>query len=295
MKFSKMLLASAIALSSSAFAMESMSDDSLSDTTGQDGLTIGLTTSALSFGMNIYDTDSFAAVAPVVAADVADVGVITMGATANKVRLNTAGNPITLTIDAGSAAAGATPILNIGVAIPTGTVIHTGDLGVAGTATAKGVAAKGVFGAVVNNVTILNDMTITLGATTLNLQLGNAPQGAMVNVNTSMTGGGLNIANFALNDASLSGGGAIFASSIQVVNTGTAIASLPTATLGVVATASVKSTGLVIGLTTLGTASGMDVYMKSVGVGVSGTTPVIGDISLIGLNLSGSTVTIAGH
>ena len=287
----KLLLVSAISLAStSAFAMQSLDDDSLSDTTGQAGITIGITTPAagISYGMNIYDTDAFGSLA--------NVGVLTIGAN-TKASLSTGGNPINLVIDAGSGAAGASPVLNIAISIPTGTVIHTGDIGVAGTATAKGVAAVGVFGATVNNSKFLDDMTITLGATTATMQLGSGATN-LLNIATSMTGGGLTINNFALTDNAPTFGGSIFASKIQVVNKG----STPnaSATLGVAATADVTSSALSIGLTTLGVAgataaSGADVYMTSVGFGTSGTTPTIGDVSVIGLNLNGSTITIAGH
>lgn len=290
MKFSKLLLASAIAMSASAFAMEDMTEDAMSDATGQDGLTIGINTPAagISFGMNLYDTDAYGALA--------NVGVLTIGATANKFKLTTP-SAIILTIDAGSAAAGATPVLNVGIAIPANTVIHTGDIGVSGTATAKGAAARGVFGATVNNSNIMDDMTITLGATTATMQFGTGATN-FLSLNTTMTGGGLNIANFALNDNAASGGGAVAATNVQVVNNGTAVASLATANLGIVATANVKAGalntgGLLLTLGTVGNATGMDVYVKSLSLGAAALP--VGDISLIGLNVNTTTVLISGH
>jgi hypothetical protein len=278
MKFQKLLLASAIgvAMSSSAFAMESMTDDSMSSVTGQDGLTVSIQTPAagLSFQTNVYDSNGFGAgnLSP---------GVIVIGST-TKSSINTGTSAITLTIDAGAPSLGGAPTLNIAVGIPNNTVIHTGDIKVASTVTTAAFSAL-----TATSATLLNDMTITLGATTLNIQLGAQPQGAMIAMNTTMTGG-LNIANFALNDT-------VGGSSISVGNIN--LTDMSGANLTVVASVAAKPAGLVITTTTLGTAgtaagSGLDTQLTAVKLGGA---PAIGNVEILGLNLNGSVITIAGH
>lgn len=282
MKFSKLLLASAIAMSSSAFAMESMTDESLSEATGQDGINVKFTTlpAGISFVANIYDTDAFAT--PV------NIGALTLGTAVNPVKLITTASGINLAIDAGSAAAGASPVLNIAVGIGAGTIIHTGDIGVAGTATAKGTG--GTFPALVNNGVILNNMIMTLGATTMTVQLG-AGATNFLNIASTMTGG-LDITNFALNDLSPTNGGSIFAASIAIDDAGAGTDLTIAATAGI-KTGAVGVGGLSLALNTVGT-GGMDVRITDFGLGQSGTTPIMGDISLVGLNLNGSTLLISG-
>lgn len=272
----KLLLVSAIsAISSSAFAMQSMSDQALADTTGQDGLTVSIATPATGISMEtrIHDSDGFtgntSAGAIILGGAAGTNGVLTSiktpGVTA----------PIVAVIDAGHNGTNG-PVLNIGVTIPTGTIIHTGTIAVAdSTGMGNAVTAE--------TAPILNDTQITLGATSLNIQLGNAPQGAMIVANTSMTGG-LSMANFALND--VAGGSSISATSILMKD------NAGTGNLTVNASVSAKAAGLVVTATQLGSATGFDQQITALKLGGA---PAIGNVEVIGLNLNGTTITVAGH
>lgn len=270
--FKKVLLASAIAaLSSTSFAMQAMDDESLSSTTGQDGLDIGITTAnPITGDIILHDTDGVASLT------LPNAGAIVI----HGFSLDTFGNTITASVDAtGDANNDATtndPMLNIAVSIPTGTQIQTGSISVAHSL-GSGAGYDNDSG------TILNSMTLTLGATNMNIQLGNEVQGSMIALNTVMTGG-LSIAGFALNDAN--SGGSINAGNITVSDAGAANTDL-TLDVGVDATA----TGLSISLNTVGT-GGMDVVMTNVGLGSA--TP-IGDVDVVGLNVAGTTITLSGH
>lgn len=148
---------------------------------------------------------------------------------------------------------------------------------------------------------ILSGMTLTLGVTTLNVQLGSAEaQGHMIVVNTSMTGG-MTIDNMSINDnAGALSGGSIFVGQQKIVDAGGA-------NLTVVASVDVGSrnialgplqdivNGLVVGIGQLGTvANGVDIAMNNVRLGDSNMSD-LGDVQILGLNLNGSELVIAGH
>ena len=280
--FKKLALASAVAaLPMSGFAMEALQDEALSDVTGQDGLSISLTTD-LSATLIIHDVDG---IPTATQAGHNNAGAMVL----TGFGINTAGSALTLGIDAGdSAANAAAPVLNIAVSIPNNTTISMGSLTVAnsnrdGTAPAWGYSTT-------NQVTGVLDLgTVTLGTTTMNIQLGNEPQNDMIALNTSISGG-LSISNFAINDANSNGG--IGASSLTVLDTGGG-ANL-TVDVGINATGS----GLTVRLDQLGAGTGttagngMDVRIVDQYLGTSGS--VVGDIELVDLNLNGTTITISG-
>lgn len=264
------LVSAMIAASSSAFAMEAMDEEALSAMTGQEGITIQIDTPALTLSTIIHDNDGLGA-------DTAGAIVIgdplSAGGIQNTVIATGAGG-ISLVIDAAEDAVDGA-YLNIGVNIAAGTTIQTGDISVA---VSNGVGTP-ISG---QTATILESSTITLGATSLNIQLGNEPQGAMIAVNTVMTNG-LSIANFALNDAS-SG------ESISIANLTLRDAVGTNLTVGDV-TVDVEAAGLVVAVNSIGTGG---LYQSMTGVTL-GSAPAIGDIEIIGLNLNGTTLTISGH
>jgi len=278
--FKKLALVTAIAaLPMSGFAMQALDDAAMSNVTGQDGLVVSINTGTLSMGINIHDKDGFAGHL--------DAGAIVI----ENMVVNTQGGDITLTIDAGHDIAGAGPaILNVAVSIPTGTTISTGDLSVA---KSNGIVAGGFTD---QSGVIMDSMDIVLGATTLNIQLGGEDQvvagvgggtvSQMIALNTSIAGGVV-INNMALNDAN--SGGTIGATSITLVDTGGT-------DLTVVAGVNVTANGLEIGLGQIGDATnGVSVKIVDQYLGVNGTAPAIGDIEIVGLNLNGTTITVAGH
>lgn len=280
--FKKLALVTAVAaLPMSGFAMEALDDATLSGVTGQDGISVGITTNALNLGVIIHDTDGLAAIS-------GDAGAIVI----DNMSVNTGGNAITLDIDADGN--GGVPVLNVAVSIPSGTTIATGDISVAvsdGINNAAGTTS-------LQTSAIIESANITLGATTLNIQLGNEVQTVgtfgtqMIALNTTITGGitigdVLNTAdNFTLNDAN---GGSISVGQIDVTGNGSA-------DLGLSAGVNVDATdGLVISLATVGSASGLDVKMQRVALGGSQVAgPFLGDVEIVGLNLNGTVITVSG-
>ena len=165
-------------------------------------------------------------------------------------------------------------------------------------------------------IKIMSGLSIVMGASTTNIQLGNESQtlsGAAVSA-TNPTGmikidatlnGGLAINNFELIDA----GGGITGGSIKVgqvkvtnaggtdldilavVNVEDDLTALNTNYAGPAATEG----GLVVTIGKLGTAAGgADIALNNVVLG-SGTAKGLGDVQLLGLNLSGSSLIIRGH
>jgi hypothetical protein len=204
-------------------------------------------------------------------------------------QINTGGNNITLDIDAGDSAVGGTaPVLNVEVGIPNATVITLGSVDIANS-NREGAAGDPWGVDATNRVNdVLNLGSITLGATTLNIQLANEPQGDMIALNTTITNG-VSISNFALNDAggTVNGGG-ISVDSLSVVDSGGA-------NLSVDAGINVSATGLVVRVDQLGDATnGADVRLAGVTLGDSATAPSLGDVELVGLNLNNTVVTISG-
>ena len=276
MNFKKLALAAAVAaLPATGFSMEAMEDSALSNVTGQDGLTIGLNLPNLTLDVNVHDNDGLAGIS-------GDAGAIMI----DDMIINTGGDSIDVVVDADGN--GGAPVLNVGVTIPGGTTISTGDISV-GSSAGMGNAMTA------QSDVILDYMDITLGATTLNIQLGNEVQTVtgvgggtvtqMIALNSTITGG-INITNFSLNDATATTGGSLSATNVAV--TGTAEGGDITTAIGV----NLDNTdGLVIGIGTLGTA-GLTVEMTDVALG---TAAPIGDVEIVGLNLNGSTITVAGH
>jgi hypothetical protein len=267
--FKKLALASAIAaLPVSGFAMEAMDDAALSDVTGQDGLSLNIDVPASTMDIIIHDGDGSTA------------GSLTGAAGAlviNNMSLTTGAGGIDVDIDAdGNAGA---PVLNVAVTIPTGTTISTGDIQVA--------VSTGMGNAVTNtSANILDSMDITLGQVDLNIQLGSAePQGSMIVLDTAITNG-ITINNFALNDAS--SGESISVTQI-VMEDADGSGNLTVSMTGDVETSGLALTFGQLGAT--GASAGVSLQMSSVTLG---SQPAIGDIEIIGLNLNGTTVTIAG-
>jgi hypothetical protein len=264
--FKKLALVSAIAaMPMSGFAMEAMDDSSLSAVTGQDGISITLGTN-ISADIIIHDKDGYGA------GNYAGAGAIVLSGFG----LNLAGGNVVVEIDAGAQAAG-DAVLNINVATPANMVLSLGDLQVAASNGASGTGNWGIDGAA-TTVATLGDLT--LGATSLNIQLGAEPQGYMILTSATITGG-ISLANFALNDAN--SGGAISMTNLSIFdNGGTDL----TVAAGVDATA----TGLVIDVTTFGSGTGADLRITDL---VLGGGAAIGDVEITGLDLTG-TITVSG-
>ena len=283
MGFKKLALAVAVAAAPmSALALEPMQDEALSAVTGQDGISMNIDVPSLSLAVNVHDNDGIGTDGP--------YGIGTPGAGAIVIGnpLGTANGPANLTLATGAGGIdvkidadnnGDSPVLNVNVTIPTGTTINTGDISVA---TSNGMGTD-----IANqSSTILDSMAISLGQTTMNIQLGSEPQGDMIALNTTISGG-INISGFSLNDATAGTGGALSAASIAITGTAEANGDITTA-MGV----NLDSTdGLVIDIDTLGT-SGLNLAITDLALG-NGTS--IGDVEVIGLNLNGTQIAVSGH
>ncbi len=291
--FPQLALVSAIAVSGSAFAMEALNDATLSNTTGQDGITIAIKPPVKNFDAKINPTTGttsnyfaltggFGGVIDIDSIRIHDKDGYNGSGDAGAIVLDNfslAGSaPIIVKIDADGNAG--LPVLNVNVELPTTLVIRTGDISVASSA--------GIGAAISNQTKILDSMDIRLGAATLNVQLGNEIQGAMIQVAGSINGG-LVINNFKLNDAN--SGGSIGIDSLTLIDTaGTA--------LTLASAIDVVAGGLQITSTA---ATKLDVRMQDVRLGDFGTTAApltpnsIGDVELIGIDTAGTVLTISGH
>ncbi|MCV2443735.1 putative pilus system protein FilA [Acinetobacter bereziniae] len=305
--FTKLALVSAVAVSSNAMALQAMDDAALSATTGQDGINVGIDASKIEIAkLHIFDTDGLAA------------GTLTAGqpgfggsGKAGAITLNNVvvtktgtGNLADLVIDTdGSATAGATgkPFLNVAAAINALKI----DLGKIEVNNVTGTA--GAYKPDAGSAEILSGLTVNVGASTANIQLGNTPQGAMIKLAGKMIGG-LSISNLALKDASAGGGGYIVLGGIKLNDTGSA-------DLAMDADIAVTQQGLAV--TALKSTTGTDIYLSRVVLGggtgyVPGTpgTPgtgtgsaSIGDVAISGMKFynggsatpNGVKLTISGH
>ncbi|MCH7395314.1 pilus assembly protein FilA [Acinetobacter dispersus] len=209
--FTKLALVSSMAISANAMAMQSMDDAALSAATGQDGINIGLGISKVEIEkVLIHDNDGLATAsggtATAGAIVIAGNGVTgdvneTKGIviSANPAALLTTGNLADLVIDtdAGTGANGA--FLNVAANV-SGLNINIGKISVAksGTTSATSIRRGAVAG---SENAILSGLSLTTGTMAANIQLGAAPQGAMIKLNTTMTGG-LEIKNLGILDNS---------------------------------------------------------------------------------------------
>lgn len=285
MNFKKLLLATAITtISSASFAMQAMDEEALSETTGQDGLTITINPpdAGITADIVIHDKDGLSGIVGSGSTFTNSGAILFDGFVLNP---SGATSTISIVIDATGdalAAAGTDPQLNIDITLPGSTVISTGAIFVANS---NGVGTVTPFDA---QQTILANMNITLvGATLINMQLGSERLGdSMINVSTTITNG-LAITNFKLEDAD--DNGSINSDQITIKNQANVDL---TADVGVDATAS----GLQITMAQFGSGAGVNISMTNVGLGADGTlTNSIGDIDLLGLDLDGTTITISGH
>lgn len=282
--FTKLALASSIILSANAMAMQAMDDASLSSTTGQDGLNIGINLDggAITVGqLLIHDNDGLADTA---LGGTGTAGAIVVGtgvdgaAPGVSITQTGTGNLLDLAIDtdAGTADKGGA-FLNVAASI-SGMNISVGSVGV-------GASGVKVTDSVVRGTTgtvneILTGLDLSLGSITANVQLGATPQGAMIVLDSEIAGG-LKLSNLGIKDNA--GGGSIVLDSIQVVDTGSA-------NLSANAKIGVNPNGLYI----KPVSQNISAYVGGVHLG-SATAASIGDVEIKGLNMGSSTITITGH
>lgn len=290
------LVAAAAALPVASFAMQPMNDSALSGVTGQDGIDISINTNAMTLGVNIYDRDGIGSSGAngLVASKAGAIVIKNMG-------VDTNGGAIKLAIDAGQTSTAA-PVLNVNVDLTNGITLDTGDLYIGNTTSAH------TDWAVTDQTStaIMDSTQISLGQTSLNIQLGNVAQtmngGAwkpMIALRNVSISGGITLGQqtlgsgnaFTLNDNTTADvlGGTGGTLSIDQINLadGAGGGDLTNINVGV----DVTSSGLAIGVESLGD-GGLTAHMTGVDLG-NGSS--IGDVAITGLTLGGTTITVAGH
>lgn len=204
-KFTQLTLVSAVAMSGHAMAMQSMDDEALSAATGQDGITLVIA-GDVHADVIVHDKDGYQTLAaggaagPAATPARADLGF----ATATAGNANASGaivmkgfsiedtsatrTGIRVHMDAdGNAGA---PVLNVNIGLPDELTINTGDIYVAESArNSSHAAAYDNMGAYANEVKILDNIEVVLGDASMNLQLGNSTQGAMIQLDGTITDG----------------------------------------------------------------------------------------------------------
>ena len=317
-KFTKLALVSSLAISANAMAMQAMDDASLGATTGQDGINIGIGITKVEIEkLLIHDNDGLATTA---LGGTSTAGAIVIkgngtGATATKglvitAPINAAGTGVDDTraltshnladlqidSDAGDSTKGGA-FINIAAQV-SGLDIYVGEIGVAksGETGVTGIRR----GASDNYNKIINGLKVKTGKMDANVQLGATPQGAMINLATTMQGG-LEISDLGLHDSS--GGGDIWLGKIQVADAN-----------GSNLTISNKISVLPTGLRILNdSTTATDIYVQAIALGSkptgtlgargTATTGSIGDVEVQGLQTyydgtmtaKGSIITISGR
>jgi len=281
-----LLTGAMVIIAGKVVAMEAMQNNELAEATGQDGISIILVLPDLD-GAGV-GTDIGISANSVIWHDktgftgATSAGAIQLGtgAIGDKFQIiNPANTLTTIDIDAvgdiDSIPATSDSMLNIKIAIPS-TVLKTGHVYVG--------ESNGLSSAVTNLTKIMDSMTISIGASTINIQLGAEAQGSMFTTNTTSIGG-INITPWVLYD--VNSGGALQISNINIVNSGGVNLDLKTSW-------DVSATGLVIMVDQFGSAlAGADIKMTDLKFG-SAATPTIGHVEFIGLNLAGTSMRIAG-
>lgn len=267
--FKKLVLCSAmLAASSSAMAMQAMDDESMSSTTGQDGITISIQSSNITdLDITYIDRDGLGA-----ASTAAGAGAIVVN------NLDVAISNLDIVLDAGSNASGAQ--LNVNISTPDDIVIGLGNSNIE-------LASAGATGSAVSgNTAILrfdatSELRITGGLST-NIKLGNRGVGesfmtlttatpfdisldklTLVTTDNGGTGDiGIGIGRLVVDDVSLNMSVNVVPDGLQIKNNGTSI-------------------------------GGVGLERIVLGAQVA-TNKSIGDVYLSGLT-STSTITIKGH
>lgn len=324
--FTKLVLVSSMAISANAMAMQSMDDAALSAATGQDGLNIGIGISRIEIEkVLIHDNDGLAG-------DETNAGAIVIkgngtGETATKgvvitAPMNAAGTALdtsralashnladlVIDTDKGTGTNGA--FLNVAAAV-SGLDIYVGEIGVSGSnAESTTSVRRGNDDA--NYNAILSGLTIKTGLTSANIQLGAAPQGAMIVLNTTMQGG-LELKDLGIVDSSTKQGtgdgttgnraaGQIYLDSIKVSDASASDLTV-NARVSVVGKEGTNNGYLRIITGSGDTTPATDAYIKGVHLG-SKDAASIGDVEVQGLqtyynngtaNVKGSMITISGH
>lgn len=315
----KLALVSSMAISANAMAMQAMDDASLSATTGQDGINIGIGISKIEIGkVFVHDNDGLATTSlggtstagaiviqgNGIAGDTLENHGIIIGANYDNAGayLLPSRNLADLQID--TDANGGNAFINIaaqvsGLDIKIGQigVVASGDLPAAG---ATSIRRGGSSTSTVNP--ILSGLSLKTGPMSANIQLGAAPQGAMIQLSATMVGG-LEIKNLGILDNSTKtatrAAGEIFVESIKVADANSLDLTL-NQKISVIGEEGANK-GYIRMISTSGA---HDTYVKGVHLG-SRNAASIGDVEVQGMQtyfspaagvyMPGAVITISGH
>lgn len=272
--FKKLILTSAIlAATSSAMAMQAMDDESLSATTGQDGLTVTLDT-------NITTSIKWIDRTGTPAAGYTNAG----GLIVNNVGI--ASNGIVIDIDAGGSAGDTSGagLLNIGITNTNAIVIDLGSTTIQvadadNTAVGATVASRSATGAGSDVIRFGAGSTLTIAAAAPGTRLLDIDLGSEVDNFVTLNGNLGTVTLTALEIVDASSNETIGIGTLQLDNL-----TLTNASVNVVAGGLQINTGT--GL------NNVNVGMEDVTLG---STPSMGDVYLTGLDISNNTITVAGH
>lgn len=270
-----------LAFGQSTFALQALDDASMSQSTGQDGITITLKDLSPNARIIWTDTNGINSADGINPADIgilsgapqAGAVVFGDGTVAGNFRVSTGTTVINIDTDAGNGS----PFTNISISLPDDLVINTGSIYVAG---------KDANNDLINQTQIMKDMTIRMGGLNLNLQLGGAPQGDMVKI-YGVINSGIQIENIAIMNNMANDTG-IGISKMTLKDTGSG--------------SDLNFKGLSVGFLPSGmkvTPSAgkvIDVLMQDFKVGnLSSSDSSLGAMALVGLQIGGNTLTISGH
>lgn len=299
----KLAIVAAMSLSANVMAMEALEDEALSAATGQDGITLKVFSPGIEIEkLFLHDNDGIGSAGGYgIAANANTAGAII----ANDVKISKHDPATTLTTplatikidtDGGSGTDSSGATLNANVKLAA-TDISIGSIGVGKSRAAPDLTdstASVRRGVEANEQVILSNIGLTLGATDLNVQLGNQPQGAMIVFDGTVTGGVV-INGLTLNDNDGLNG--------QAVPYGGAAAGVAgTLTLGTVKIVDANSANLTasarinidqnLGLAVTLSNARHDVYVQGIELG---NTPSMGDMEIQGMYLGGTTLFVHGH
>lgn len=322
--FTKLALVSSMAISANAMAMQSMDDAALSAATGQDGINLGIGISKIEIEkVLIHDNDGLAAAGTAGTAGFGGTGTAGAivikangtGATAtngivispNATSLLPSHNLADISIDTDAGVGGAnSAFLNVAAQV-SGLTINIGEIGVSASGTA-GASSIRRGDTASNYNAILSGLTLKTGVTNANIQLGAAPQGAMIMLKTTMQGG-LEITNLGILDNSTAStaasrpAGEIRIGSIKVADANGTDLTVD-AKVSVFGASATTGNGFLQVITGSGASTPKtDVYVQSVKLG-SAAAGSIGDIEVQGMqtyynvgagDVAGTRITISGH
>lgn len=282
LKVKMMLMASLLFTGNTAFALQALDDESLSQATGQDGLTVTLQNFTPNARVVWTDTNGINAADGINPASYGLTGtpkpgsvVFGDGTQAGNFRIST--GTTVITIDADSGATG--PLLNINVDLPDDLTINTGDIYVAG---------KDTNNNLINQTRIMRDMTISLAGLNFNVQLGTEAQGGFIKL-YGVLNDGLKVSNIGLiGGRSGTDEYGIGIQQMLIRDTGET-----TKLTFNGATIDVTDNGLLIQPSA---GKQVDVLMTDVKFGnLSSAGGGVGNVALLGLKLGGMSLLVAGH